>query len=164
MSIEEFFLQKVQQQVASGYLPSPDIARFYIKHLTLEQLQALDEQDRLRDEQAYQEPEPGEARPLMPGRTATPTELFGQLDYVGRVLFALEGLIESCRQRIYFARLEREHRTEQLLTMGMRTADSQAHWAKVDAQRDEQRKQRILLRRKNPEAVQPVEAVQQSLF
>lgn len=134
-TIEAFFQRMVFLKVTVGILPKPRIAKFYIKHWT-------DEDYRVADK--WEEEHPHQ-------RKASPTELFAQLDYVGRVIFALEGLIESCRQRIIFAQLEREHETEQLTNMGMKTAISQAHWAKVDQQRDKQFKERVAARRQNPE-------------
>jgi hypothetical protein len=136
-TVEQFFLRQVYLKVCLRILPTPRIARHYIKHWT--------EVEYAKAEQWEQE------HPHQ--RKASPLEKFAQLDYIGRVAFALEGLIESCRQRLYFAKLEREHYTEQLTRFGMQTATSQARWAKVDQERETQRKQRLAAKRQNPEVV-----------
>jgi hypothetical protein len=135
-------------KVCVGILPKPRIAKYYIKYWTEADYQAADKRE---EDHPHQ-------------RRATPIEKFAQLDYVGRVIFALEGLIESCRQRLYFAQLEKEHRTEQLARFGMRTATSQAHWAKVDKEREQERKQRIKAKRENPEAVVAYSVEQLDMF
>jgi hypothetical protein len=147
-TVEQFFLRKVYLKVCLRILPTPRIARHYIKHWTEADYAAAEQWEQNHPHQ----------------RKASPLEKFAQLDYIGRVTFALEGLIESCRQRLYFAKLEREHYTEQLTRFGMKTATSQAHWAKVDHQREQERKQRIKAKRENPTAVVAFSVEQLAMF
>jgi hypothetical protein len=147
LSPEAWFERQVQQRIDAGIYPSVRLAAMFIQH----------ESD---EEYARKEKEADDAGL----RFSSNLEKFGGLDLVGQVIFGLEGLIKSVRQSIYYDKLNREHVSEQQRSRTIRQAHSQAHWKPIDEAREQQRLDRLRLRRTNPEALTPVEVIQSTLF
>jgi hypothetical protein len=146
LSREQYFYQRVIRHIRAGVLPSPRIARYYIVHETSEQYAARDAAAEAKGE-----------------RYATNLERFAQLDFFGRVLFTLQGLIRSQRQELYFKRLLASAENREKLAKVERQRESQLHWLPIDRQREEERLATLRARR----AGQPtplVEIIQHSLF
>ena len=147
LSPEQFFLQRVLRQIQAGTLPNPRLARLYVVRETVEELNH-------RDAQAE-----GQGH-----RYAPNYEKYQRLDFVGRILFVLEGIVRSCRQRLWFQKLQVQHQNRLSRDKAERRFDSQRHFGAIDSQREAARLKRVADRRAGLELPEPVAPMQINLF
>jgi hypothetical protein len=143
---QQYFLQRVVRYVQAKVYPSPRLARHYLVQETSAQYEAREA-----------------AAEAQGGRYATNLERFAQLDFVGLVIFCLEGQIRHQRQEIYFARLLAQAEARQQLTQTEARRESRQRWYPIDQQREAQRLERLAQRRAGVQ-VETAEPVQFDLF
>lgn len=146
LSAEQYFLRRVIWRVRAQVYPSPRSARYYLVYQTPEELTRLDAE--------------AEARHC---RYSSNLERFGRLDFLGKIIFALEGLVRSQRQAIYFEKLLAQAEAKQQLVKAERRRESNQHWYSIDQQRETDRLQRLARRRAGAIITQPI-PIQQPLF
>lgn len=143
---EQYFLQRLVRHIKAKVLPSPRIARYYIVHETPQQYEAREAAAEAKGE-----------------RYATNLEKFARLDFVGRAIFALEGLVRSQRQELYFAKLLAAAESRQLAERAERRRESNLHFYPIEQQREATRLAHLRARREGQPLPLP-EVVQSSLF
>lgn len=139
---EQYFIQRVVRDVQAKVLSSPRMARYYLIPETEAQYTAREAAAEAKGE-----------------RYASNLERFAQLDFIGRVIFTLEGQVRHQRQEIYFARLLAQAEARLQLERVDARRESRQRWYAVDQQREAQRLERLAQRRAGlePELPQPVQ-------
>lgn len=143
----QYFLQRVVRYVQAKVYPSPRIARHYLVMETPTQYTSREA-----------------AAEAQGGRYATNLERFAQLDFVGLVLFCLEGQVRYQRQEIYFTRLLAQAEVRQQLTQTEARRESRQRWYPIDQQREVQRLERLAQRRTGVQVEETTEPIQFNLF
>lgn len=144
---QQYFLQRVVRYVQAKVYPSARSARHYLMHETPAQYEARDA-----------------AAEAQGGRYVTNLERFAQLDWLGRVVFTLEGQVRHQRQEIYFGRLLAQAEARQQLAQTEARRESRQLWYPIDQQREAQRLERLAQRRAGVQLEPGAEPVQFDLF